>query len=724
MKLEFEEPEVKTSRAFQSQNFDFGDKRVIMSILRGKMYANPIRAICQEVMSNARDANREAGRGDVPITVKLPNQWDENISFKDQGPGISPDRMENVFIKYGNSTKRSDNIQTGGFGLGAKTPFAYSDTFTIVTTTDEDDGRYRRTYIALIDKTQLGAMSEVSCEKLENDEGTTGTCITMGVEKKDRSAFAQYVRQIASHWKVRPNIEGWQGTWQWNEDGKSIKSGNGWKLTNDGSNTLIIIDGIPYTLRLDALFTENTKDADDKLIRQLLSSGARLYFDVGELTVTASREDIDYQEDTIKKIKAKAKLAIAEFRKEVDSTIKGATDLWDASIKWSKVDYNHRRYIIVPKWNGIELLTHSIQPKAQYTGPNNTTWVNFKDKVKITCFHFNSGEDKVESYKGSGWRRKHIQRHIPIDENYLIVEDDDTRDGGRANRLRLRSLFESSNNPSLKVALVQFKDKDGLNHFEKEYNWSKINKLKFSTVPKSKSKKGSTKSGYSVKKVKKLTRAVRGWKWVAESDRAVNDNKGGYYVIIHSSNIVSDSRKGYISKECIKKLETTLGSTVYGILFKYKSKISPQWTEAFSALETKVKGAKNNKKYKQFAELGYYNKASEFLDKKSIDALSNHKWSEDNSLLTWLNKSKLAEDCYKDYNECKEILSLAGKKPLNPKNGLEKFHKQVGKDFPLFFKCIKQRYGYFKLDSTTINELIFYVEMKLKEKSDGGDGSN
>ncbi len=183
MKLDFAPPEIERSSKFKEANFDIGNKRVVFNILRHKMYSRPIYVICQEIMSNSRDANREIGRGEIPIEVALPNNLSDQIQFKDNGPGITPDRMQNVYLQYGNSTKRDDNTQTGGFGLGAKTPFAYTDSFNIVTTTNDTDGKRRkRTYIAYIDETELGAVSLVTEQESEEE---TGTIISLAVQKED-----------------------------------------------------------------------------------------------------------------------------------------------------------------------------------------------------------------------------------------------------------------------------------------------------------------------------------------------------------------------------------------------------------------------------------------------------------------------------------------------------------------------------------------------------------
>jgi len=77
-----------------------GDSRVIFDILRDKMYSDKIGAVCREVSSNARDANREAGKGHVPIDIVIYDMEedkenelflegvisDTSISFEDKGP--------------------------------------------------------------------------------------------------------------------------------------------------------------------------------------------------------------------------------------------------------------------------------------------------------------------------------------------------------------------------------------------------------------------------------------------------------------------------------------------------------------------------------------------------------------------------------------------------------------------------------------------------------------
>ena len=159
MKLPEADVTVQTGGAGSEKSFGIGNEGLALSILRDKLYSNPIRSICREISCNARDAHREVGTPDKPIEIYLPNALDPHLKIKDYGPGITPERMDNVFIMLCNSTKNSDNVQTGGFGLGAKTPFAYTTQFSVITTTEQCGRRTKRTYMLYIDESKIGRAS-------------------------------------------------------------------------------------------------------------------------------------------------------------------------------------------------------------------------------------------------------------------------------------------------------------------------------------------------------------------------------------------------------------------------------------------------------------------------------------------------------------------------------------------------------------------------------------
>lgn len=81
---------------------------IVIDLLRSKLCKDPMKAMCREVMANARDSHREAGLPDLPIEVTLPTALSRQIEIKDMGMGISPRRMGEIFLNYGASTKRPE----------------------------------------------------------------------------------------------------------------------------------------------------------------------------------------------------------------------------------------------------------------------------------------------------------------------------------------------------------------------------------------------------------------------------------------------------------------------------------------------------------------------------------------------------------------------------------------------------------------------------------------
>jgi DNA topoisomerase VI subunit B len=169
---------VERSETFTEKAFSIGNPIVIMKIMRSKLYSNPIKVLIQEYLCNARDANREAGC-DKPIEIFLPTKLSQSFEVRDYGIGISPSRMENVFIKYGESTKRQDNKQTGGFGIGAKSGWSYSDSFSVTTITQEGEQRVKRFYSAIIDETEQGSLVKIGDDQVVDEP--TGTRIIVWI---------------------------------------------------------------------------------------------------------------------------------------------------------------------------------------------------------------------------------------------------------------------------------------------------------------------------------------------------------------------------------------------------------------------------------------------------------------------------------------------------------------------------------------------------------------
>ena len=312
------------------------ESSVIFDILRDKMYTNKIAAVCREVASNSRDANIEAGRSEMPIKISIVEPFeldcisDKSIIFGDNGPGITPDRMADVFVKYAASTKRSNNEQVGGFGLGAKTPFAYSDTFTVITVCDvkDEEGeteRMRYVYTAMIDETQRGKMILFDADETDEE---TGTQIVVPFDDNDRYSFEKEVHKFTSLWEVTPDLVGFQYKFQ---DIELVVDLPGIKVVSDkdqliGSPFVALIEGIPYGVDTTALNLDLGYEQKNFLSYGLSNESIILLeFNTGELGVSANREGIHYTDETVELLQEAIKKIITTFGTEVSNFLRADT---------------------------------------------------------------------------------------------------------------------------------------------------------------------------------------------------------------------------------------------------------------------------------------------------------------------------------------------------------------------------------------------------------------
>ena len=284
--------------------------QMIVSILRDRLYSNKIGAVSREVASNCRDANREAGREGMPITIEIGTNHslleEEKlyVSFKDDGIGINPDRIDNVFLKYGSSTKRDNNNQTGGFGIGAKTPFAYNNEFIIETISEFKGSLKKHVYQAIILTDKGVESSQLILISEENSTEKTGTKIIVPIKVSDRDSFESEIITATSFWDVKPNYKGFTSS---EVDSKELFVGEGWKVLSLNKNNLtssienikhnspfLIVDGIPY--KMPSINLGSNSLINNSIVNyhyEIESTHPVLEFKTGELTLSASREEVE-----------------------------------------------------------------------------------------------------------------------------------------------------------------------------------------------------------------------------------------------------------------------------------------------------------------------------------------------------------------------------------------------------------------------------------------------
>lgn len=121
----------ETNCTIQGNSFSIKASPIAFDILSSKLYSNPVLAVVRELLTNAYDSHVAAGNTDKEIDVVFPTALDTEFSIRDYGTGLSKEDVMTLYTTFFDSTKSNSNDFTGGFGLGSKTPFSYTSSFTV-----------------------------------------------------------------------------------------------------------------------------------------------------------------------------------------------------------------------------------------------------------------------------------------------------------------------------------------------------------------------------------------------------------------------------------------------------------------------------------------------------------------------------------------------------------------------------------------------------------------
>lgn len=346
---------LETSDDFKTYETGIQDINIMITLLT-QLYNDLTRIIVQEYAANARDAHREIHKDDVPIDITLPTKLSNELAIRDYGPGISPDRMANVFVNIGASTKRNDNMQTGGFGIGAKCAFCYQDSFSVDTFID---GIHRSYVFLKAGERGIPQMKEIS---EEDTIEPNGTLITINIFSRDIEAVQRNVYKITQFWEVRPNIindEVYNGEKYF--DYEVIDRGDNWAYySNNKNGCFVAVDGISYRFDYNACYAGSN---DDEKYKNILTEGSLcFFFKTGEVSISPNREGLFYDNPTIVKIRETVDAAIVGVTNNIEKYINGVSTLLEAKESLKKYSYLEKITGKL-KWNNIELNDYRIDAK-------------------------------------------------------------------------------------------------------------------------------------------------------------------------------------------------------------------------------------------------------------------------------------------------------------------------------------------------------------------------
>lgn len=265
------------SEDLKEKNFGILANEKMFGILSSKIYSDKILAPIRELSCNAYDANVDAGNGDAPIIVHIPTYEEPWFSVEDCGKGMDAHEIEDLYTTYGYSSKTETNNLIGCLGLGSKSPFAYTDRFSVVSRKNSTEYFYQ-------------CIIENSMPKLIKFGETptsepSGTKVQFEVNPSDVYFFQSRCSQFYNNFFPAPVFVGF-----------SLKK-DPYKFDNDrfySSDNLyergVLMGNVIYRYSIEDFLKENDYD---EFVRAFRRMNTVIKADIGDIDITVSRESVE-----------------------------------------------------------------------------------------------------------------------------------------------------------------------------------------------------------------------------------------------------------------------------------------------------------------------------------------------------------------------------------------------------------------------------------------------
>jgi len=419
MKLDVAVNEIVLSNVKSTGEFKIRNSAKAFSILSSGLYSNKIKAIIRELSCNAVDSHVAAGNTSKPFDVHLPSMLEPWFSVRDYGTGLNDDQVTNIYTTYFESTKTDSNDFIGALGLGSKSPFSYTENFTV---TAIKDGM-QRIYSAFINEMGVPSIAEMSTELTDEPNGVE---VKFSVtERYDYNSFRHEAAEVFKWFKSKPNVTGVSFT----HEKPTYKEENivqGVHLQSDNvRNSTALMGNIAYPL---SNISEPQKHFGD--LASLLDCGLVIEFSIGDLDFAASREVLSFVPITINSIKRK----LEELNANLVTHFAAKANV--ITCEWARADFLYteaqsalyksavRKYVIDTKFPLFDATAYYGKKTFELLGPD-------LDAVGLSIQGFQTNNNSFRGKIGQGWAKQvnatgqHIPTvNIPVDTSVVFVLND------------------------------------------------------------------------------------------------------------------------------------------------------------------------------------------------------------------------------------------------------------------------------------------------------------
>lgn len=296
-------------------------------ILSDGLYQNKIRAVIRELSTNAVDALVEAGTLEKGFEVHIPVAGKPYFSIRDYGTGLAPEALEELYITYFDSTKTQSNDFTGCLGLGSKSPFSYTDSFSV--TSFKDGKAYQ--YLAHLDSEGMPKIDQICVLDTEEDNGVL---IRLESKAEDLSRWQTEAQNVYCWFEVLPkkinvNAPSLESVLVDYAKVESPEKGVGVYFKSKSNRSYdsvshdLVMGNVRYPLPLPAdLFEGDEARVINKLF---LNTSILIKVPIGTCDVAASRESLSLDETTKRNLKKYIFHLKNHIASTIDDMIEGST---------------------------------------------------------------------------------------------------------------------------------------------------------------------------------------------------------------------------------------------------------------------------------------------------------------------------------------------------------------------------------------------------------------
>ena len=415
------EREIESTFKHEKKKFQIEASAKAFQILSSNLYTDKPLAIVRELSCNALDSHWEA-KQEKPFQIILPNSLNPVLEIRDFGTGMAPNKVETLYMTFFGSDKSKSNDAIGGLGLGSKTPFSYTDTFTLLSYWEG----IVYTWLCYIDEEGEPATQRVSEEKTEEGNGIQ---YIIPVKQEDFSTFRNKAQTVLRYFpegsfNVNTDIESME--YSVKTDFYGLRAGN---EGYNGKEARVVMGPVSYILKFDALSDDNKQKHFRTLTQQ---KQLDIFCEIGDIDVQASREALSYDKKSQQKIVDVLEKVYVRVKQDIEDAIQDCDTYLEACEKGQDLSDGFGSLIGKLHWKGKQLqTTFSITATSSAVSNDNITEGNAL-RVGFTQHNYYGLKTivncEVALYESSVPHNNRRLKHY-LEENYgqtLILFNDTT----------------------------------------------------------------------------------------------------------------------------------------------------------------------------------------------------------------------------------------------------------------------------------------------------------